>query len=248
MGGLSFYLLFLFNFIRTSYFLCVSLGGLLLKLIYPFFVLLTLLLRHNLEVMYIEKNVCESIVGTLLNMKGKTKDNLKSRKDLKDMVIRKNLHPDDDGASCKVGSFTLSKQEKHFFCKRILDLRLPNGYSSNIANRVSLQDCKILGLKSHDYHVLIQQVLSVALRGLLPKGPRVAIFRLCAFFNEVCQRVIDKNKLEVLEDDVAETLCMLERFFPSSFFDIMIRLLIHLAQEARFGGPVQFRWMYHFER
>ncbi|CAL9013230.1 unnamed protein product, partial [Prunus brigantina] len=28
----------------------------------------------------------------------------------------------------------------------------------------------------------------------------------------------------------------------------MIHLPIHLAQEARIGGPVQFRWMYPFER
>ena len=34
-----------------------------------------LLLRHNLDVMHIEKNVCDSIIGTLLNIEGKTKDN-----------------------------------------------------------------------------------------------------------------------------------------------------------------------------
>jgi len=41
----------------------------------------TLLLRHNLDVMHIEKNVCDIILGTLMNMKGKTKDNVKSRLD-----------------------------------------------------------------------------------------------------------------------------------------------------------------------
>ncbi|VVA36737.1 PREDICTED: transposon, partial [Prunus dulcis] len=99
----------------------------------------TLLLRHNLDVMHIEKNICESIVGTLLNMKGKTEDNLKSHKDLKDMGIQKTLYLNDDEAICKARSFTLSKQEEHLFCKRTLDLRLPYGYSSNIANRVSFR-------------------------------------------------------------------------------------------------------------
>ena len=42
----------------------------------------TLKLRHNLDVMHIEKNVCDSIVGTLLNIDGKTKDTWKARKDL----------------------------------------------------------------------------------------------------------------------------------------------------------------------
>lgn len=42
----------------------------------------TLLLRHNLDVMHIEKNICDNILGTIMNIKGKTKDNLKSRQDL----------------------------------------------------------------------------------------------------------------------------------------------------------------------
>lgn len=41
----------------------------------------TLLLRHNLDVMHIEKNVCDKIIGTLLDIEGKSKDNLKARKD-----------------------------------------------------------------------------------------------------------------------------------------------------------------------
>src|SRR3954469_8816365 len=36
--------------------------------------------------------------------------------------------------------------------------------------------------------------------------------------------------------------------FPPSFFDIMVHLPIHLVNEVRLGGPVQFRWMYPTER
>ena len=53
------------------------------------------LLRHNLDVMHIEKNIVDSILGTLLDISGKTKDHAKARYDLKDMGIRKNLHPQD---------------------------------------------------------------------------------------------------------------------------------------------------------
>lgn len=45
-------------------------------------ILETLILHHNLDVMHIEKNVCDSILGTLLNIKEKTKDNLNSHLDL----------------------------------------------------------------------------------------------------------------------------------------------------------------------
>ncbi|KAF5450449.1 hypothetical protein F2P56_030803 [Juglans regia] len=36
--------------------------------------------------------------------------------------------------------------------------------------------------------------------------------------------------------------------FPPAFFDIMVHLAIHLVDEALFAGPVQYRWMYPFER
>ena len=38
--------------------------------------------RHCLDVMHIEKNVFDAIVGTLLNMPEKTKDGVKVRKDM----------------------------------------------------------------------------------------------------------------------------------------------------------------------
>ncbi|KAK2654990.1 hypothetical protein Ddye_008042 [Dipteronia dyeriana] len=52
-----------------------------------------LVLCHNLDVMHIEKNVCDNIINTLLNVKGKSKDGLNSRKDLQKMNIRHELHP-----------------------------------------------------------------------------------------------------------------------------------------------------------
>ena len=42
----------------------------------------TNLLRHNLDIMHIEKNVFENIFNTVMNVKGKTKDNIKTRMDI----------------------------------------------------------------------------------------------------------------------------------------------------------------------
>ena len=42
--------------------------------------------------MHVEKNVCDSVVRTLLNIVGKTKDTDKARLDLVNMNIRKELH------------------------------------------------------------------------------------------------------------------------------------------------------------
>ena len=51
-----------------------------------------------------------------------------------------------------------------------------------------------------------------------------------------------------MEKQIALTLCKLEMIFPPSFFDIMVHLLVHLPEEAKIAGPVQYRWMYPIER
>ena len=53
--------------------------------------------------------------------------------------------------------------------------------------------------------------------------------------------------LEILEKDIAVTLCELEKIFPP-FFIVMVHLVMHLAKEAKFGGPVHYHWMYPIER
>jgi hypothetical protein len=43
-------------------------------------------------------------------------------------------------------------------------------------------------------------------------------------------------------------LCKLKEIFPPRWFNPMQHLHIHLSYEAKVGGPVQYRWMYSFER
>ncbi|BBN67567.1 hypothetical protein Prudu_115S000500 [Prunus dulcis] len=50
---------------------------------------LKLKLRHNLDVKHVEKNVFDTLVGTILDIEGKTKDTIKARLDLERMGIRR---------------------------------------------------------------------------------------------------------------------------------------------------------------
>ena len=97
--------------------------------------------------------MCESILGTLLNMDGKTKDHGHARADLKKMGVRPELWLDDSvkGTALTTSCITLSKNEKEF-CEFLKSVKVPSGYSMN----VSLPDLKIApGVNSHDYHVLL---------------------------------------------------------------------------------------------
>jgi hypothetical protein len=46
---------------------------------------------HSIDVMHVKKNVCESLLGTLLNMDGETRNHGHARADLKKMGIRQEL-------------------------------------------------------------------------------------------------------------------------------------------------------------
>ncbi|XP_074347167.1 uncharacterized protein LOC141686000 [Apium graveolens] len=207
--------------------------------------------RHCLDIMHVEKNVCDNLIETLLNMKFKTKDSEASRLDMVEMGIRTNLAPQKVGARrtyLPPAVYTLSKEEKRKLLKSLSSMKLPYGHSSNIKNCVSIPDMKLFGLKSHDCHILLQQLLPVAIRGILPKNVWVSIIRLCFFFNSLCTKVVEVSKLDKLQSDIILTLYELEKIFPPSFFDVMIHLTVHLVRELRLCGPVFYRWMYPFER
>ena len=121
--------------------------------------------------MHVEKNVCDNIIGTLLNITGKTKDEVKTRKELVEMSINKQLAPEQKGQNIFLPPtwHTLSRKEKIDLCQCLSGIKVPSGYSSNIQSLVSMKDLKLVGLKSHDCHALMQQLLPVAIRSVLPQ-------------------------------------------------------------------------------
>ena len=101
------------------------------------------MLRHNLNVMHIEKNVIDNIIGTILNIKGKTKDNLKSHLDLEEMHLRGNLHLDRINPNKTLlppACFTMSNKEKHYFLIVLTNVRLPNGHASKVLRLSNLRN------------------------------------------------------------------------------------------------------------
>jgi hypothetical protein len=111
---------------------------------------------HSLDLMHITKNVCESLVATIINMSEKTKDGPEARNDLIKLGIRKELHggrpddADDDETQvdtqghmhkkakrndyyCPPSCFTLSEPKLHQFFSVLLGVKLPTGYGGKIS-------------------------------------------------------------------------------------------------------------------
>jgi hypothetical protein len=84
--------------------------------------------------MHIEKNVCESLLRTLLNTNGKTRDHGHAGADLKKMGIRLELWLDDSvkGTKLPTSCITLLKHEKEF-CGFLKKLKVSTGYSMNVS-------------------------------------------------------------------------------------------------------------------
>ncbi|CAL2230853.1 unnamed protein product [Prunus armeniaca] len=70
--------------------------------------------RHVLDVMHIEKNVCDSIIGTLLEIPGKNKDGIAARLDLLNMGVKTDLQPEYGERRTRLppGPWNLSRAEK----------------------------------------------------------------------------------------------------------------------------------------
>jgi hypothetical protein len=75
-----------------------------------------------------------------------------------------------------------------------------------------------------------------------------ALAELSSFYRQLCAREIKKEMMERLEKEIPMLLCKLEKIFPPGWFSPMQYLLIHLSYEAKVVRPVQYRWMYPFER
>ena len=199
--------------------------------------------------------MCDNVLGTLLNLDGKTKDNEKTRRDLMEMGIRHDLHPierPNKKPYLPPACYTMSNAEKSAFLQVLKELKVPDGYASNISRGVSMKDRKLFNLKSHDGHVLMQDIFPIALKASLHSRSQSWVIKvisdLCHFFKVLCGKVLDLRELDKLEEEVAMTLCELEKMFLPSFFTIMVHLIIHLIHEVRLGGPVHYRWMYPIER
>jgi hypothetical protein len=101
------------------------------------------------------------------------------------------------------------------------------------------------GLKTHDYHVMIDNILPIVVNiSSLEKGPRLKIIRLGIILKRMSLYVLDPSNFDSLMEEVVEVLCLLEQELPPTTFNTTMHLLIHLENELEHCGLVRMRWMY----
>lgn len=112
---------------------------------------------HILDAMHCEKNFCENVVKTMFGMK----DSPGSRLDAEELGIRQEiwLQPprrQNDEYYMPHAPFIMTANERNQFVAIVSKIRTPTNYVGSIHKR--LVDGKLQYMKTHDYHVLMQQV------------------------------------------------------------------------------------------
>jgi hypothetical protein len=161
--------------------------------------------------MHLTKNLCVNLLG-FMGVYGKPKDSLEARQDLQRMKERDNLHPEkiDDGRHyLRPASYTLSNEEKKTMFECLSSIKVPSGFSSNIKGIINVPEKKFINLKSHDCHVIMTQLLLVALRGILPPHVCLATVKLCTFLNAISQKAINPFDIATLQNICGSMSCQL---------------------------------------
>jgi hypothetical protein len=195
--------------------------------------------------------VCDNIINTLLDISGKSKDNLNARLDLQALGIRSDLHLlelEDNQFYLPPAPYSMSPAEKKLFCQVLKGVKFPDCYAANIRHNVLVNEKKIIGLNSHGSHILLQDLLPLAVQRVLPKEVCAVLICLSNFFKTLYSPVIETSDMERLQSEIAEILSLLETIFPPSFFTINVNLMVYLPSQVRMAGPIQFHSMWSVER
>ena len=175
----------------------------------------------------LKKNVCESLLGTILDIKGKSKDTVNARLDLADLEIRNELQLQDSGDSYDMpkARYMLSKSKKIEFCNFLKEAKFLDGYASNIQRCLNADSIKWQGLKTHDCHILLQRIIPARLRGLLDDDIYQTLAEFGKFCRELCSQKLNKDVLARMKTKIPIILCKLEKIFPLLFLMSWFTLL-----------------------
>ena len=160
--------------------------------------------------MHIEENVFDNVINTVMDVIGKTKDNLNARKDMRDICDRPTLDVDASNKGPKPNAiYTMNNEHGRVVCQWLKFVRFPNGYASNLGRCVDLNECKLIGLNNHVCHIFMERLILITLKEVLPNFVWGVITELSNFLHDICSTVLKESHTEKLERDIPIRFCNL---------------------------------------
>jgi hypothetical protein len=140
-----------------------------------------LILMHNIDVMHQERNMGESIISTCMGFPGKIKDNKKARQDLVELCNCPSLELKVNGGKPRA-SFYFKPQHRKEVMRCMKGLKFHNGYAAGLRQSINMVIGKLIGLKSHDYHIIMERLLPVMFWGYFNDAVWTVLAELSYFY------------------------------------------------------------------
>ena len=94
--------------------------------------------------------------------------------------------------------------------KCLAGIKVSSGYCGKISRYLDTKKKRFSGMKSHDCHVMMTQLLPVALRGIMDTHVREKLADLCHFFDAISRKSISVKQLHRLQEEIVVILNELE--------------------------------------
>jgi hypothetical protein len=181
-----------------------------------------LILPHNIDLMHQKRNIAENIINICFDVIGFSKYNVNARKDLAALYSRPSLEPKINvkgNLKRPRGPYCLKPTERKEILRWLEKLKFLDRYVSNIKRAVNVRTGKLNGLKSHDYHIIIERLMPVMFRGYFDADLWKIFTELSYFYRQICAEQVSKMMMQKVEKEIAAIVCKIEKIFPSGWFN-----------------------------
>jgi hypothetical protein len=148
-----------------------------------------LILSHNIDLMYHERNVAERIMSMCLDVMGFTKDSMNVRNGLAALYYRPSLVAKTnakENLSRPRAPYCLKPTKRKEIFKWLRMLKFSYRYVVNIKQAVNVGTSKLYGLKSHDYHIFIERLMPVMFHDYFKDDLWKMLVELSYFYMQIC--------------------------------------------------------------
>jgi hypothetical protein len=148
--------------------------------------------------MHQERNVAESIISMCFDIIDFSKDDINVRKDLDDLCNRPSMEPKINAKGNLKRTrapYYLKPIERKEILMWLKKLKFLDRYVANIKRAINVSTGKPNGLKSHDYHIIIERLMPVMFHGYFDADLWKIFAELSYFYRQICAKEVSKSMM-----------------------------------------------------
>jgi hypothetical protein len=86
---------------------------------------------------------------------------------------------------------------------------------------------KLIDLKSHDYHIIMERLLPIMFQGYFDDAVWMVLAELSYFYRQLCAKEITIEMMQKLENELSVFLCKMD--FSSWVFSIQCNISLYIS-------------------